>query len=113
MQIFLTIIHVAAAILLVLIILLQQGKGGGLSGLFGGGGGMEDMLSSPSGDVFLKKATVTFAVIFFITSLVMAVRTSNESTRSLLERRPAPFREQAPSAPVPGAPAPQQQEQAE
>jgi preprotein translocase subunit SecG len=87
MQFLLVFIHVVAAVLLILIILLQQGKGGGLAGLFGGGSGMEDVLSSPSGNVFLKKATVTLAVIFFLTSLILAVRTSREGTKSLFQKR--------------------------
>lgn len=86
-------IHIIAAVLLVLIILLQQGKGGGLGGLFGGGGGggMDDLLASPSSDVFLKKATITLAIVFFLTSLILAIRTAHETSRSLLERRTVPI----------------------
>ena len=58
--------------------------------MFGGGSsGMDDILSSPSGDVFLKKATVTLIIIFFGTSLILAVRTAHRSTRSLLEDIPS------------------------
>ncbi len=97
MQIFLTAIQVGSAVLLILIILMQQGSGGGLSGMFGGGSGMDDMLSTPSGDVFFRKATITLAAVFLLTSLLLAVRTSRIAERSLLERRsepiPLPFAE--------------------
>ncbi len=88
MHLILIIIHITAAVFLTLIILLQQSSGGGLSGMFGGGSGVDDMLSSPSGNVFLRKITVTLVVIFFSTSLILAVKTAHKSTKSLLERRP-------------------------
>ena len=91
MQTILTLFQVASAVLLILIILMQQGSGGGLSGMFGGGAGMDDMLSTPGGDVFLRKATVTLAAVFLLTSLVLAVRSTHVATRSLLERRIAPI----------------------
>ncbi|MFW6172815.1 MAG: preprotein translocase subunit SecG [Elusimicrobiota bacterium] len=91
------IIHIFVSIMLVLIVLLQQGKGGGLSNLFGGGSGMDDILSSPSGDVFLKKVTITFAVIFFLTSLILAVRTSYQGSKSLLKQKRTPI--ESPSSP--------------
>lgn len=61
-----------------------------MAGLFGGGSGMDDILASPSSDVFLKKATITLAAVFFLTSLVLAVRTSRETAKSLMERTVAP-----------------------
>ena len=113
MQTFLIFVHIVAAVFLVLLILLQHGKGGGLSGLFGGGSGMDDILTSPSSDVFLKKATITLAVMFFLTSLILAVRTSKEPSRSLLENQPVPSpvqrpletSEELPSLPVSDTPA--------
>lgn len=91
MQSFLVTIHIITAICLVLIILMQQSKGGGLSGMFGGGGGgMDDILTAPGSDVFLKKATITLAAIFFLTSLVLGIRTLRERPRSLLENQPVP-----------------------
>ncbi len=59
---------------------------------------MDDVLSSPSGDVFLKKATVTLAVIFFLTSLILTVRSTRVHTESILDRQGVPQRE-APAVP--------------
>ena len=52
---------------------------------------MDEILSSPSSDVFLKKATITLAAIFFLSSLILAVRTSRETTKSLLEKSSMPI----------------------
>lgn len=65
----LSIIHVITAILLILIVLLQVGKSAGLESIFGGGG--ERLFSLPSGTAFLRKVTITLAVIFILTSLVI------------------------------------------
>ena len=51
---------------------------------------MDDILSSPSSDVFLKKATITLAAVFFLTSLILAVRTSHQSVKSILEKKAFP-----------------------
>jgi preprotein translocase subunit SecG len=90
MQIIIVSVHVLAALLLVLLILLQQGKGGGMAGLFGGGSGMDDFLASPGSDVFLKKLTVVLATVFFLTSIMLSVRTSRQASRSLLQTTPMP-----------------------
>lgn len=108
MSVFLLTIHIIVAVLLTLIILLQQGGGGGLSGMFGGGSGMDDILSSPSGDIFLRKITVTLVIIFFLTSLILAVRTSHRSAKSLLENAPvipAPVTRQQTPINIPEKPA--------
>lgn len=77
----LTILHVIVSVLLILIILLQSGKGAGISGIFGGGG--EYLFSTPSGGSFLRKATVTLAVIFVVTSLSMTFVYSRKHFQSV------------------------------
>jgi preprotein translocase subunit SecG len=90
MHFLLTAIQIISAVLLILVILLQQGKGGGMASLFGGGSGMDDMLSAPGSDVILKKITVTLATRFLLTSLVMAVRTSRSSSKSIMDKQLSP-----------------------
>ncbi len=76
------VIHIVVSVILVLIILLQSGKGAGLSGLLGGGGG-EQLFSAPSGGSFLRKVTITLAVIFILTSLSMTFMASKKYYRSV------------------------------
>ncbi len=78
---------------MILVILLQQGKGGGMASMFGGGSGMDDMLSAPGSDVILKKTTVTLATLFLFTSLILAIKTSRSTSKSIMD-------DQQPSAPV-------------
>ena len=73
------IIHIVVSIFLILIVLLQIGRGATLSGLFGGGSS-EAFLGVPSGDVFLKRLTVVFAVVFMLTSLSLTIISSPKKT---------------------------------
>jgi len=68
MHTILLILHIIAALLLILFILIQSAKAGGLGGIFGGGGG-EQLFSTPSGSVFLRKVTITIAIVFILTSI--------------------------------------------
>lgn len=77
-----SILHVTASAALILIILLQSGKGAGLAGLFGGGGS-EQLFSAPSGGSFLRKATITIAVIFVLTSLSLTFMASSRHYESV------------------------------
>ncbi|MBW2632326.1 MAG: preprotein translocase subunit SecG, partial [Deltaproteobacteria bacterium] len=70
MTIFL-IIHVAACIALIMIVLLQTGKGADMGAAFGGGGS-QTLFGSSGASTFLSKATTIAAVVFMLTSLVLA-----------------------------------------
>lgn len=82
-------LHILSSVSLILIILLQSGKGAGLTGLFGGGGGGDQLFSAPSGGDFLRKATVTLAVLFVLTSLSLTFMASSRHYESVaaVERR--------------------------
>ena len=70
----LVVIHVIVAIALVLIVLLQAGKGAGIGSAFGGA---SQTVFGPRGPgSFLGKLTTAAAGIFMITSLVLAVFSS-------------------------------------
>src|SRR4030066_2460032 len=97
----LLVIHMLTAVGIIGLVLLQQGKGADAGAAFGGGGGASQSLFGARGSAtFLSRATALLAVIFFATSLGLAVvysRQSAEQGRSITEQ----------VAPVPAAPAPQ------
>jgi preprotein translocase subunit SecG len=105
----LVMLHVIVAIALILIVLLQAGKGAGIGAAFGGA---SQTVFGPRGPgSFLGKLTTAAAGIFMVTSLVLAVFSSQHGGSVVLTaptpRPPAsptgmPPEPAAPS--VPGAP---------
>ncbi|MAM70183.1 MAG: preprotein translocase subunit SecG [Gammaproteobacteria bacterium] len=65
-------VHVLAAIALTVLVLLQRGKGAEMGASFGSGASQTMFGSSGSGNV-LSKTTTVLAIIFFVTSLSLAV----------------------------------------
>ncbi len=67
------LLHVGVSLALILLILLHSGRGGGLSDMFGGGAG-----SAAAGSTVvernLDRITVTAAVIFAFTTVILAIR---------------------------------------
>ena len=80
METLILIIHIIAAIALILFILLQSGKGGGVSAAFGGGAGAA--LGQRSAATVLGKLTVGFAITFGITSMTLAILSTQDRTLS-------------------------------
>ncbi len=72
MESLIIIVHVIAAIALTALVLLQRGKGAEMGASFGSGASQTMFGASGSGNV-LSKSTTVFAIIFFITSLSLAV----------------------------------------
>lgn len=69
-----TVVHVVLAIILVAVVLLQSGKSAGLSGSIGGGA--ETFFGKNKAktlDGMLEKLTAVLAVLFIVTSLVLAI----------------------------------------
>jgi len=98
----LLVIHMLTAVGIIGLVLLQQGKGADMGAAFGGGGGgaSQSLFGARGSATFLSRATAILAVIFFSTSLGLAVmysRQSSEQGRSITEQ----------VAPVPAAPVPQ------
>ena len=71
MYILLLIVHVIACLVLVLVVLLQAGRGGGFSDMLGGG--QPQSLFGTQTNAFMLKATEVCAVVFIITSLSLAM----------------------------------------
>lgn len=65
-------VHVTVAISIVVLVLLQQGKGADAGAAFGSGASQTMFGSAGTGN-FLTRATTIAAIIFFATSLTLAI----------------------------------------
>ena len=73
--------HVLVSLFLIFVILLQPGKGDSMGALGGGGGGGSTSVFGGRGSVtFLSKVTQVCAVIFMLTSLSLAYRSSHSDS---------------------------------
>ncbi len=75
MEVVLLSLHVLFAIAIIALVLLQQGKGADAGAAFGGGGGSasQTVFGSQGSGNFLTKSTSTLAILFFATSLGLAM----------------------------------------
>jgi preprotein translocase subunit SecG len=71
MSIIVVVIHVVVCIALIMTVLLQSGKGADMGAAFGGGGS-NTLFGATGAATFLSKMTTAVAVIFMLTSLVLA-----------------------------------------
>ena len=112
-----TVFHVLVCFALILIVLLQAGKGAEMGAAFGGAS--QTIFGSSGAMGFLSKLTTVAAVIFMITSLLLAfgssqrassiMRGSYPSQTAPSGPRPAPVQPQAPLTPAqPQVPVPEQ-----
>jgi preprotein translocase subunit SecG len=86
METVIIVIHLMVVLALVLVVLLQRSEGGAL-GIGGGGGG--GMMSSRGSANVLTRATAILAVVFFATSLALALLAKNgERPASILDAAP-------------------------
>ncbi len=67
------LVHIVVSLALILLILLHSGRGGGLSDMFGGAGGAA-AAGSTVVERNLDRITVTAAVIFAFTTVILAIR---------------------------------------
>jgi preprotein translocase subunit SecG len=70
---FVMVIHVIVSLMLVILVLLHSGRGGGLSDMFGGGMGAASAGSTVV-EKNLDRITVSFAIIFAFTTIILAIR---------------------------------------
>jgi preprotein translocase subunit SecG len=70
---FVMVIHVIVSLMLVVLVLLHSGRGGGLSDMFGGGMGAASAGSTVV-EKNLDRITVSFAIIFAFTTIILAIR---------------------------------------
>jgi preprotein translocase subunit SecG len=95
------VIHLIVTLVMIILILLQRSEGGGL-GLGTGGGGLGNFASVQSTANALTKITTYVAMIFFVTSIILAIIAArgNESS-SILDAAS----KDVPVATAPAAPA--------
>ena len=77
----LLVVHLLVCLCLVSVILVQSGKGGGLAGgAFGGA--TQTVFGGRGATDFITRATVVLGVLFFVTSLSLALLTTHGSARA-------------------------------
>lgn len=98
MTLFIVIIHVTVCIGLILIVLLQTGKGASMGAAFGGSS--QTIFGSSGATTFLGRITTGVAVVFMLTSLILAFISGPRAKSSLVDSSPAPVGKSAPAAPA-------------
>ena len=105
-------LHIVICISLIIVILLQQGKGAQIGAVFGGSS--QTVFGASGAGNALTKATWALAIIFFSTSIFLALASARRVTGSIFDgpfsSAPAgsvmPASKQAPKNANPAAPAP-------
>ena len=85
----LTIVHVLVCLFLIAIVLLQQGKGADMGAAFGGGSS-QTVFGADGPVSLLSKVTTSAAIIFMITSLVLAYISAQNKSGSVMKDLPTP-----------------------
>lgn len=96
---FVIVIHVLVSLALILIVLLQTGKGADIGAAFGGGSS-QTLFGSGGASSFLSRLTTVAAIIFMLTSLVLAYISGQRSTSSVMSDVVIPRTEQTQQAPA-------------
>jgi preprotein translocase subunit SecG len=105
MDVLLIIIHVIVCVALIMIVLLQTGKGTDMGAAFGMGSS-QTLFGSSGSTTFLSKATTMAAVVFMLTSLILAYISGKPQSSSVMTNIPAasaPAETQAPPTSAPSA----------
>ncbi len=100
-------LHLIVCLCLVAVVLVQSGKGGGLAGgAFGGA--TQTVFGGRGATDFITRATVVLGVLFFMTSLSLALMTARGTTgaKSIVSEAAKRAASTAPATPTTGAPAP-------
>lgn len=84
----LTVVHVAVCLFLIVIVLLQHGKGADVGATFGGSG--QSVFGTEGPLPILNKITTSVAIIFMLTSVVLAYFSSSRSTGSVMSELAKP-----------------------
>ncbi|MFN4227658.1 MAG: preprotein translocase subunit SecG [Candidatus Ratteibacteria bacterium] len=83
MYITLLLIHILVSLLLIFSVLIQSGKGSSMANIFGGGG-MENVFGAET-PAILNKITAFLAIMFIITSVLLAIIPGKLTTKSILK----------------------------
>lgn len=82
MESMIIVVHVLSAIAITGLVLMQHGKGADMGASFGSGASQTIFGSVGSGNV-LTKSTTWMAVLFFVTSLTLAVMARQQADRTI------------------------------
>ena len=85
MYTFLLVFHIVVCLLLIFFVLIQSGKGSSLANIFGGGG-METVFGAETPTI-LNRITGILAIIFIVSSLVLAVTPGKLTRKSILKQQ--------------------------
>jgi preprotein translocase subunit SecG len=77
---FIVTLHIVVSIFLIFVILLQPGKGDAMAAFAGGGGSSNTVFGGRGSVTFLSKVTAWCAIIFMVTSLTLAWRSSHSDS---------------------------------
>lgn len=97
---FILVIHVMVCLFMIFIVLIQSGKGAELGAAFGGSG--QTLFGARGAATVLGKLTTGAAIVFMLTSLMLAVVTSKGS--SVVTSGPARTQSADPKKNIPQAP---------
>jgi preprotein translocase subunit SecG len=82
MQTALVVLHLLICLALIIIVLLQTGKGSEIGAVFGSSS--QTLFGPTGGGTFFGKLTSAVAIIFLITSLILASRSSRVTNESVM-----------------------------
>lgn len=82
MDTLITIVHIAACFLLIIAVLVQGAKSSAM-GLFSGTGS-DAVMGGASGPSFIKRFTITMAVVVAVTSMSLTVMVTKQNSRSVV-----------------------------
>jgi preprotein translocase subunit SecG len=94
MTIVIVALHIVVCIALILIVLLQTGKGADMGAAFGVGAS-QTLFGSTGAGSFLGKMTTVVAVVFMLTSLILAYVSGHRGIDSVVTDTPAPIEQPA------------------
>ena len=96
MEILIVTLHILVCVALIMIVLLQTGKGASIGASFGGGAS-QTLFGGSGASTFLSKATTIIAVIFMLTSLILAYMSGHTSQSSVMTGIEAPIEQALPA----------------
>jgi preprotein translocase subunit SecG len=91
-------LHVVVCIALIIIVLLQAGKGAEIGASFGAGAS-NTVFGASGGKSFMSRMTAAVAIVFMLTSLVLAYFWGKPGSSSVMPEAVAPVSAPAPAAP--------------
>ena len=94
MATFLLVIHITASFMLIFIVLVQGGKGAEMGAAFGGGSS-QTVFGGRGATSFLSRMTTYVAVLFMVTSLLLAIHSAKGKSGSVVKQAPAPASQSA------------------